>query len=146
MNAQTKPANVTTGPVAGSRKVYSAPAAHPDIAVPFREVDLHPAANEAPVRLYDTSGPFTDRHFVLNLDAGLPQVRSNWIAKRGFERVAPRPVKPEDNGFASADRLVPACPATRQVLAGGNGALVTQYEFARAGIVTEEMIYVAKRE
>ena len=146
MNAQTKPANVTTGPVAGSRKVYSAPAAHPDIAVPFREVDLHPAANEAPVRLYDTSGPFTDRHFVLNLDAGLPQVRSNWIAKRGFERVAPRPVKPEDNGFASADRLVPACPATRQVLAGGNGALVTQYEFARAGIVTEEMIYVAHRE
>ncbi|MGC9270872.1 phosphomethylpyrimidine synthase ThiC [Acidiphilium sp.] len=146
MNVQTKPALVTTGPIVGSRKVYSAPEDRPDIAVPFREVDLHPSANEAPFRLYDTSGPFTDPHFALDLDAGLPQVRGAWLAKRGFEAVAPRAVKPEDNGFAPADRLVPACPAARAVLAGRDGAMVTQYEFARAGVITEEMIYVAHRE
>jgi len=146
MNVQTKPAIVTTGPIVGSRKVYSAPEDRPDIAVPFREVDLHPTANEAPFRLYDTSGPFTDPHFSLDLDAGLPQVRGDWLAKRGLDAVAPREVKPEDNGFAPADRLVPPCPAARAVLAGREGAMVTQYEFARAGVITEEMIYVAHRE
>ncbi|MDD2878603.1 MAG: phosphomethylpyrimidine synthase ThiC [Acidiphilium sp.] len=146
MNVQTKPATVTTGPIVGSRKVYSAPEGRPDIAVPFREVDLHPTANEAPFRLYDTSGPFTDPHFVLDLDAGLPQVRGDWLAQRGFEAVAAREVKPEDNGFAPADRLVPPCPAERAVLAGRAGGMVTQYEFARAGVITEEMIFVAHRE
>jgi phosphomethylpyrimidine synthase len=146
MNVQTKPAIVTTGPISGSRKVFSSPEGRPDIAVPFREVDLHPTANEPPFRLYDTSGPFTDPHFSLDLDAGLPQVRGAWLAGRGFETVAPRAVKPEDNGFAPADRLVPPCPAERAVLAGRDGTMVTQYEFARAGVVTEEMIYVAHRE
>ncbi|MCF3947095.1 phosphomethylpyrimidine synthase ThiC [Acidiphilium sp. AL] len=146
MTVQTKPAIVTTGPIAGSRKLYSAPPDRPDIAVPFRAVDLHPSANEAPFCLYDTSGPFTDPNFRLDLDAGLPQLRAPWLAGRGFESVAPRAVKPEDNGFAAADRLVPPCPAPRRVLAGAAGKPVTQYEFARAGIVTEEMIFVAHRE
>jgi phosphomethylpyrimidine synthase len=146
MNVQTKPAIVTTGPIVGSRKVYSAPEGRADIAVPFREVDLHPSAGEAPFRLYDTSGPFTDPHFSLDLDAGLPQVRGAWLAKRGFGAVAAREVKPEDNGFVTADRLVPHCPAERAVLAGREGQMVTQYEFARAGVITEEMIYVAHRE
>ncbi|WP_287981870.1 phosphomethylpyrimidine synthase ThiC [Acidiphilium sp.] len=146
MNVQTKPASVTTGPIAGSRKVFTSPEGRPDIAVPFREVDLHPSAGEAPFRLYDTSGPFTDPHFSLDLDNGLPLVRGAWIERRGFDAVAGRAVKPEDNGFAAADRLVPRCPAGRSVFAGKDGALVTQYEYARAGIVTEEMIYVAHRE
>ncbi|HQT74439.1 MAG TPA: phosphomethylpyrimidine synthase ThiC [Acidiphilium sp.] len=146
MNVQSKPATVTTGPIAGSRKVFSSPADRPDIAVPFREIDLHPSAREAPFRIYDTSGPFTDPHFNLDLDNGLPQVRGAWIERRGFDAVAGRTVKPEDNGFAAPDRLVPPCPAGRTVFAGKEGALVTQYEYARAGIVTEEMIYVAHRE
>ena len=73
-------------------------------------------------------------------------MRAEWIAKRGFDRIAARAVKPEDNGGASGDKLVPACPADHPVLGGKPGQLVTQYEFARAGIVTEEMIYVAHRE
>ena len=73
-------------------------------------------------------------------------MRADWIAKRGFERIAARAVKDVDNGGASGDRLVPACPAEHPVLGGKPGQLVTQYEFARAGIVTEEMIYVAHRE
>jgi phosphomethylpyrimidine synthase len=146
MNVQAKPAAVTTGPVAGSRKVYSAPDGRPDIAVPFREIDLHPTANEPPFRVYDTSGPYTDPHVQIDLEAGAPSVRGEWIARRGFAAVAPRAVKPEDNGFVTADKLVAPCPAQRTVLAGAPGQLVTQYEFARAGIVTEEMIFVAHRE
>lgn len=95
MNVQTKPASVTTGPIAGSRKVFTSPEGRPDIAVPFREVDLHPSAGEAPFRLYDTSGPFTDPHFSLDLDNGLPLVRGAWIERRGFDAVAGRAVKPE---------------------------------------------------
>ncbi|HQT86991.1 MAG TPA: phosphomethylpyrimidine synthase ThiC [Acidiphilium sp.] len=146
MTVQTKPAIVTTGPVTGSRKIYSAPPGRPDMAVPFRVIDLASTAHEAPFPLYDTSGPFTDHNFQLDLDAGLPQIRAPWIARRGFAAIDPRAVKPEDNGFAPADRLVPPCPAPRTIYSGNPGQLITQYEFAQAGIITDEMIYVAHRE
>ena len=146
MNVQAKPATVTTGPIAGSRKVYGSPEGRPDIAVPFREIDLHPSANEQPLRLYDTSGPYTDDSCMIDLAEGLPQIRAPWLARRGFLPAQPRAVRPEDNGFAPADRLVAECPAQRALLVGGTGRPVTQYEFARAGIVTEEMVYVAHRE
>ena len=146
MNVQAKPAAVTTGPVIGSRKIYSSPADRPDIEVPFREIDLHPTANEPPFRIYDTSGPYTDPAANIDLNTGLTPVRSPWLAKRGLTAIAPRAVKPEDNGFVPEDKLVAPCPAERQVLAAPDGKLVTQLEFARAGIITEEMIYVAHRE
>ncbi len=146
MNVHAKPAAVTTGPIIGSRKVFSSPADRPDIAVPFREIDLHPTANEPPLRLYDTSGAYTDTAITIDLQAGLEPIRAPWLAKRGFGAIAPRAVKPEDNGNIPADKLVPACPATRTILGGAPGQLVTQYEFARAGLITEEMIYVAHRE
>ncbi len=146
MTHQQKPTAVTTGPIAGSRKIYLSPAGHDDIRVPFREVELAADANEPPFRLYDTSGPFTDPATTIDLEAGLPPVRAAWIARRGFAAVAPRAVRPEDNGHVGADKAVPACPASPRVLAGSPGQLVTQYEFARAGIITEEMIYVAHRE
>jgi phosphomethylpyrimidine synthase len=141
-----RPSSVTTGPIAGSRKIYTSPAGRPDINVPFREIALDPTAREEPYRAYDTSGPYTDPAVPIDLEAGLPPVRAEWIAKRGFERIAARPVKDVDNGGASGERLVPTCPAELPVLGGKTGQLVTQYEFARAGIVTEEMIYVAHRE
>ncbi len=141
-----RPNSVTTGPIAGSRKIYTSPAGRPDINVPFREIALDPSAREEPYRAYDCSGPYTDPAVTIDLEAGLPPVRAEWIAKRGFERIAARPVKPIDNGGASGDRLVPACPAEHPILGGKPGQLVTQIEFARAGIITEEMIYVAHRE
>ena len=73
-------------------------------------------------------------------------MREAWIEARGFAEVQARAIKPEDNGNVSADRLAPLCPAERTLRAGKPGQLVTQFEFARAGIVTEEMIYVAHRE
>ena len=114
--------------------------------MPFREIALHPTANEAPYRAYDTSGPFTDPAIAIDLEAGLPPVRREWLAKRGFERITARAIKPEDNGGASGDKLVPLCPADHPVYGGKPGQLVTQLEFARAEIITEEMIYVAHRE
>ncbi len=142
---QALPQSVTTGPIEGSRKVYAAPAGRPDIRVPFREIVLTDP-NEAPVRVYDPSGPYTETDAGIDLNQGLPLVREAWIASRGYAAVAPRAVKPEDNGNISAEKLVPACPAERVIRRGAPGQMVTQYEFARAGIVTEEMIYVAHRE
>ena len=146
MTYQAKPSAVTTGPVTGSRKVYTSPADRPDILVPFREVVLDPSAREEPVRLYDCSGPYTEENAAIDLAAGLPPVRAPWLAQRGFATATPRAVKPEDNGFVPADRLVPECPASQTLWEGRDGQMVTQYEFARAGIITEEMIYVAHRE
>ena len=142
---QALPQSVTTGPIEGSRKVYAAPAGRPDIRVPFREIVLTDP-NEAPVRVYDPSGPYTEADAGIDLNQGLPFVREAWIASRGYAAVAPRAVRPEDNGNISAEKLVPACPAERIIRRGAPGQTVTQYEFARAGIVTEEMIYVAHRE
>ena len=65
-------------------------------------------------------------------------MRAEWIARRGFERITARAVNPIDNGGASGEQLVPTCPADLPVLGGKPGQLVTQYQFARAGIVTEE--------
>jgi phosphomethylpyrimidine synthase len=144
-NIQPGPDTVTTGPIIGSKKVYAAPKSHPGMRVPFREIALTDP-NEAPVRVYDPSGPYTETEARIDLNAGLPEVRRAWIEGRGYAAIPPRPVKPEDNGGAIGDRLVPHCPAERIVRAANPGQMVTQYEFARAGIITEEMVYVAHRE
>jgi len=144
-DAKAAPESVTTGPIAGSRKVYAAPKSHPEFRVPFREITLSDP-NEGQVRVYDPSGPYTDDAVRIDLAAGLPPVRESWIAARGLDVAPGRAVKPEDNGNVSADRLVAPCPATRLIREAARGQMVTQYEFAKAGIITEEMIYVAHRE
>ena len=146
MTYQQKPSTVTTGPITGSHKIYSAPEGHPDILVPFRQIVLDPSANEPPLNLYDCSGPYTETNAAIDLGAGLPAVRAPWLAARGFAAATPRAVKPEDNGFVPQDRLVPECPASQTLYEGRDGQLVTQLEFARAGIITQEMIYIAHRE
>jgi phosphomethylpyrimidine synthase len=144
-NLKGLPQSVTTGPIQGSRKVYASPQGRPDIRVPLREIVLSDP-KEPPVRLYDSSGPYTEAGAAIDLNRGAPLVREPWIAARGYAAVAPRPVKPEDNGNISPEKLVAPCPAERAVRRGSAGQLVTQYEFARAGVVTEEMVFVAHRE
>ena len=150
MNVQDKrpttPQSVTTGPIGASRKIYSSPRGREDIRVPVREIALHPSAGEAPLRVYDPSGPYSCAEFVPDLSAGLPPTR-RWLSSRaGLETYDGRAVKEEDNGFVGEDRLVPPCPAPRSIRRASGSAPVTQLEFARAGVVTEEMIYVAHRE
>ncbi len=152
MNIQNKPdalvpQSVTRGPLPGSKKIYHHPQGHPDIAVPFREIALDPSAHEPPVRVYDASGPYTDATANIDLSQGLALIREPWLSQReGLDAYAGRAVRPEDNGFVEPDRLAPPCPANRSPRKGRDGARVTQYEFARAGIITEEMIFVAARE
>ncbi|WP_278069757.1 phosphomethylpyrimidine synthase ThiC [Brevundimonas sanguinis] len=140
---------IPTGPRAGGRKVYVAGELFPDIRVPFREVAVHPSANEPPVTMYDSSGPYTDPSVTIDIKKGLPKVKSSWQLDRGdIAPVAnPREVKPEDNGHASGKHLAPRFDTSNhQVFKGVEGRPVTQYEYAKAGIITPEMEYVAIRE
>ena len=140
------PVEVTTGALPASRKVYEPVPGRPDILVPLREIALTDPTMPY-LRVYDPSGPYTEAGVTIDLDAGLPTIRAPWVrARDGIAPYAGRSVRPEDNGDVTEDRLVPPCPANRQPLRGSAGKMVTQYEFARAGIVTEEMIYVAARE
>ncbi len=140
---------IPTGPRAGGVKVYVAGELYPDIRVPFREVAVHPSANEPPVTMYDSSGPYTDPAVTIDIKRGLPKVKSSWQLDRGdIAPVAhPREVKPEDNGHASGKNLAPRFDTSHhQVFKGVEGRPVTQYEYAKAGIITPEMEYVAIRE
>src|SRR3954454_967554 len=132
-NLKGLPQSVTTGPIQGSRKIYASPASRPDISVPLREIALSDPL-EPPVRVYDPSGPYTEANAAIDLNAGAPLVREPWIAKRGYAATQPRPVKPEDTGTIAADTLVAPCRAGRTIRKGAPGQLVTQYEFAKAGI------------
>jgi phosphomethylpyrimidine synthase len=139
--------SVTTGPLVGSRKVYATGCAHPDLRVPFREVALHPSANEPPLTIYDPSGPYTDPDAAIDIDAGLPRTRETWVRARGdVEEIEGRAVRDEDNGNVSAEKLTPPFPRQPRVLRAKNGAAVTQLEYARRGIITPEMEFVAIRE
>ncbi|MEZ6011741.1 MAG: hypothetical protein R3C08_07700 [Hyphomonas sp.] len=136
---------VTTGPLPSSRKVYTHPL--PDLAVPHREIDLHPSANEPPVPVYDTSGPYTDPSVAIDVEKGLARTRRDWVLERGHvEEYEGRDVKPEDNGGASGKHLAREFPVKHRPLRGTGTGPVTQYEYAKAGVITKEMIYVATRE
>ncbi|MDQ0465791.1 phosphomethylpyrimidine synthase [Caulobacter ginsengisoli] len=150
MNVHTPIANaIPTGERPGSRKVYANGVLYPDIRVPFREVAVHPTANEPPVTIYDPSGPYTDPTATIDIEKGLARPREAWVLARGdVETVAnPRQVKPEDNGFARGKHLAPQFPDNgRPVYRAKGGAAVTQLEYARKGLITPEMEYVAIRE
>ena len=151
MNAPTPrilPAGrIDTGEIGGSQKVYQAGVLHPDIRVPFREVKVHPSADEPPVTIYDPSGPFTDPAASVDIEQGLARPRLSWVTARGdVEPVAGRAVKPEDNGNVSPNYLVPEFPNRPPVLRARPGRTVTQMAYARRGIITPEMEFVAIRE
>jgi phosphomethylpyrimidine synthase len=137
---------VTTGPLPASRKVYVSPPAAPELRVPLREIELSPGAGEPPLPVYDTSGPYSDPAVTIEVSFGLQPVRASWIEGRGgVEAYAGRAIKPEDNGHAG-ERLAREFPHRHAPLRGTPGAPLTQLEWARAGVITQEMIYIAARE
>ena len=170
------PVQVTTGSLPGSRKAYVEAEGRPEIRVPFREIALHESSGEPPFRVYDTSGPYSDEAAKIDVNEGLPRLREPWVKARAVEPYAGREVKPEDNGNVGADRLAREFPTrhpvyrSMTVMAGLDPAIqdnretgssasldgrlkgghdnkgITQLELARAGIITEEMIYIAHRE
>jgi phosphomethylpyrimidine synthase len=146
-NPSTFAPHVTTGPLIGSRKVYASGCAHPDLRVPFREVALHPTANEPPLTIYDPSGPYTDPNIAIDINSGLARTRADWVKARGdVEEIDGREVQPEDNGNVSEEKLTPPFPKQPRVLRAKPGQCVTQLEYARRGIITPEMEFVAIRE
>jgi phosphomethylpyrimidine synthase len=140
---------VSTGALPASRKVYIAGRRHADLRVAMREIDLSPAAKEPPLSVYDPSGPYTDPAAAIDIKHGLLPLRAPWIAARGdVEPQSGRAVRPEDNGL-KADEVsdVPVFErAGREPLRARAGRAVTQLAYARAGIITPEMEYIAIRE
>src|SRR5215472_12337633 len=139
----------TTGPFPASRKIHVPGREHSDISVAMREIDLEAAAGEPVVRVYDTSGPYSDPAVGTDINRGLPELRKPWILERGdVEFYAGRDVKPEDNGLRRNEPSAVSLfdRGRRQVLRAKGGASVTQIAYARRGIVTPEMEYVAIRE
>lgn len=145
--AEFETPEVTTGPLPSSRKVYTHPKADPSLSVPRRMIDLHPTANEPPVPVYDTSGPYSDPSVTIDVEKGLARHRTDWVLERGHVEVYEgRDVKPEDNGGATGKYLAREFPIQHQPLRGTGTGPLTQFEYAKAGIITKEMIYVAERE
>ena len=148
-----------------SRRVYI-PGSRPDLRVPMREIVLSPTRltngtevpNE-PVRVYDTSGAWGDASFHGDATRGLAPVRAAWIRERGDVEEAPgRPVQPIDDGYLSATHRAQAEDegrrnaikmfdrSQRPILRAKPGKVVTQLAYARAGIITPEMEFIAIRE
>ncbi len=151
-----------------SKRVYVTGQLHPDIRVPMRQIQISPTKlNECdvrvnqPVRVYDCSGPWGDPAFTGKSDEGLPALRRDWILKRGdVEEYNGREVKPMDNGYLSGKHAEFASNAEknrlvefpgllgqrRQPLRAKAGKVVTQLQYARDGIITPEMEFIAIRE
>ncbi len=151
-----------------SKKVFVAGTIHADVHVPMREIEVSPTKSYTgavtpndPVRVYDCSGPWGDPAFTGTSEQGLPALRRDWILKRGdVEEIDGREVKPQDDGYLSGkhaeyaskaekNRLVEFPGLTsqrRRPLRAKAGKVVTQFAYARAGIITPEMEFIAIRE
>ncbi|HEY1707818.1 MAG TPA: phosphomethylpyrimidine synthase ThiC [Rhizomicrobium sp.] len=135
-----KSMEITRGPLPGSRKTYVD-------GVPFREIAL--SGGEPAVRLYDTSGPYTDDSVAIDIEKGLAGRRRDWILARGdVEEYEGRERKPEDDGLKRGELLsVPQFDRTGlKPLRAKPGRNVSQLHYARQGLITEEMKYIAARE
>ncbi len=144
------PLHVTTGPLPASSKIYVDGVIHPEVKVGMRAISLSEGSGEAPLRVYDPSGPYTDATASIDIRRGLPELRRSWIEGRGdVETYQGRDVRPEDNGLkphetGKLDALFER--GARQPLRAQKGAVPTQLAYARAGLITPEMEYVAIRE
>ncbi len=151
-----------------STRVYVQGQIHPDVQVPMREIALSPTKSfngrmeiNEPVRVYDTSGPWGDPAYKGTVEEGLPALRKNWIlARNDVEAYEGRAIEPRDNGYLTANHAEYAAAkregilsplkapinAQRQPLKAKAGKVVTQLAYARAGIITPEMEFIAIRE
>jgi len=152
-----------------STRVYVPGEIHADVRVPMREIEVSDTKSytgaiekNAPVRVYDCSGPWGDPDFKGSVEKGLPALRRDWILNRGdVEEIDGRPVQPIDDGYLSEKhrglshakrqdetgyRLEGLTAPRRKPLRAKAGKVVTQLQYARAGIITPEMEYIAIRE
>ncbi|HVU07286.1 MAG TPA: phosphomethylpyrimidine synthase ThiC [Verrucomicrobiae bacterium] len=152
-----------------SKKIYVGGQIHPNVRVPMREIEVSDTKSytgaiekNAPVRVYDCSGPWGDPDFTGTVEEGLPALRRNWILSRGdVEEYEGREVQPIDDGYLSEKhrglshakrqdetnfRLEGLTAPRRKPLRAKKGKIVTQLQYARAGIITPEMEFITIRE
>src|SRR3974390_2036315 len=138
---------VTTGSLPASRKVYAKPNVAPELRVPIGEFTPAKVSGGPPLPVYDAPGPYTDPNMTIDVEKGLPRTRLEWVKERGgVEEYEGRPIQPVDNGNASGKHLARAFPNPPKPMRAQDGKPVTQLEWARLGVVTKEMVYVAERE
>ncbi len=137
--------HIITEQFPASKKVYEKGTIHPDVRVPMREISL---TNGESIRVYDTTGPYTDPDVKIDVLRGLPQVRTQWIEDRqDTESIIGRSFKPEDDGYdVFKDHSPKIDQFKRPIRRAKPGANVTQMHYARKGIITPEMEFIAIRE
>ena len=159
--------NISTDPISPkSKKVYVSGTIHPHIKVPFREILLsssttetsngngngnghHSSKDENSLIVYDTSGPYTDPNVTINIREGLEPIRLQWITgRRDVEYYEGRKIEPKDDGYRDGENPnTERFPKTRgKVLRAKSGQNVTQMHYAKKGIITPEMEFIAIRE
>ena len=139
---------ITREPFPASQKVYLKGEIHKDIRVPLREISL---SNDTKIRVYDTSGVYTDPTVEIDVGEGIPAIRKEWIKARGdVEEYEGRIMAPKDNGYSTDEQLdfvtAGAKGLVRTPLRAKKGRNVSQLWYARQGIITPEMEFVAIRE
>lgn len=137
---------ITREPLPASEKVYVDSESMPGVSVPMRKISLTDGTS---VTVYDTSGPYTDPKADIDVHAGLPDIRSTWIdARDDTEFYEGREVKPIDNGHDDSEKAFQFYneKLQRQPRRAKSGMNVTQLHYARRGIITPEMEYIAIRE
>ena len=152
---------ISTDPISpNSKKVYVSGALHPEIKVPFREISLsssttedkndhHKENDESSILVYDTSGPYTDPNVKIDIREGLQPIRLPWITGReDVEFYDARTIMPKDDGYRDGENPnTERFPKTRvKVLRSKPGQNVTQMHYAKKGIITPEMEFIAIRE
>ena len=156
---------ISTDPISPkSKKVYVSGTLFPDIKVPFREISLSPSTtisgngnsnghhkegDESSILVYDTSGPYTDPKAIIDIREGLEPIRLPWIKDReDVEYYDARTIMPKDDGYRDGENPnTERFPKTRaQVLRAKPGQNVTQMHYAKKGIITPEMEFIAIRE
>src|SRR5437899_3774181 len=170
MSSAIKPTENETAPISSdqplpnSRRIY-VEGKQPGVRVPFREIDQNPTRNfkgeleeNPPVRVYDTSGPYGEPSMGCDVRAGLPARRREWIRSRGdVEEYEGRDIQPIDDGYLTFEAVENArikekgrledFPALRRTpLRAKKGSRVTQMHYAKRGIITPEMEFIAIRE
>ncbi len=144
---------LTREPLPASTKVYINGTIHKDIRVPIREIAL---SNDTKLGVYDTSGVFTDPSVEIDVGQGIPAIRREWIASRGdVEEYEGRIMVPDDNGYTTDEQLdfvtagakgLVRTPLRAKKDENGKGRNVSQLWYARQGIITPEMEFIAIRE
>lgn len=141
-----KKIEISTEPFPSSEKIFISGDLFPEIKVPLRKIKLHESAGEDDVVVYDTSGAYTDRNVEVDIRKGLAKTRLQWIEERGdVERYQGREVKPEDNGQKASKVEEFKFPNITPLRAKA-GKNVSQMHYAKKGIITPEMEYIAIRE